>query len=81
MSYQCPKLRCNQNLIVVQVGESKETKGESLAQFNPIQLCSAIQAANQPQMVHGLLYVQAIVNGVDIWAIIYSSATNNFVAD
>lgn len=43
MTYHCPKLRLNENLVEVQVGESSETKGETSARVNLIQLCNVIQ--------------------------------------
>lgn len=53
----------------------------SPARVNPIQLCNVIQVGKQSRMRDGLLYVQVVVNDIEMLVMTDSGANNNFVTD
>ncbi|KAL5810667.1 hypothetical protein ACOSQ4_027235 [Xanthoceras sorbifolium] len=73
----CPKKEKINALISQDVGDSDDA-GPS--QVNPLQLLNTILAEKQPSCCKGLMYVTAQVNGRDVWAMLDTGATNNFVA-
>ncbi|KAL3626889.1 hypothetical protein CASFOL_029294 [Castilleja foliolosa] len=59
----------------------KETDEEDVHLVNPIQLLGALTADRQPSKAKGLMYVNVLVNGREVEAMIDSGATHNFVSE
>ncbi|KAL5744083.1 hypothetical protein ACOSQ2_027199 [Xanthoceras sorbifolium] len=73
----CPMKEKINALISQDAGDSDDA---GLSQVNPLQLLNTILAEKQPSCCKGLMYVTAQVNGRDVWAMLDTGATNNFVA-
>ena len=59
----------------------KENEKEGDAHVGSLQLLNAVKAKSVPKMHQskGLMYVEALVNGMDTKALVDTGATHNFV--
>ena len=73
---ECPK-RERINALVAEMGSSSANEPQTL--LSPLQLLNALTVDKEsPQ--RGLMYTTAKVNGKEVWAMLDTGATNNFVA-
>ncbi|GAV83323.1 gag-asp_proteas domain-containing protein [Cephalotus follicularis] len=74
----CPRKEKLNALLVAEAGSS-EPDSEGPTRVNPIQLLSTIREVAQAKPFSGLLYVKVVLNSVEIYAMIDSGASHNFV--
>ncbi|GAV81794.1 gag-asp_proteas domain-containing protein, partial [Cephalotus follicularis] len=74
----CPRKEKLNALVAAEAGSS-EPDSEGPTRVNPIQLLSTIREVAQAKPFPGLLYVKVVLNSVEIYAMIDSGASHNFV--
>ncbi|GAV73841.1 gag-asp_proteas domain-containing protein [Cephalotus follicularis] len=74
----CPRKEKLNALVTGEMGSS-EPDGEGLTRVNLIQLLSTIREVAQAKPFPGLLYVKVVLNSAEIYAMIDTGASHNFV--
>ncbi|GAV84407.1 gag-asp_proteas domain-containing protein [Cephalotus follicularis] len=74
----CPRKEKLNTLVAGEMG-CFEPDGEGPIRVNPIQLLSTIREVAQTKPFPGLLYVKVVLNSVEIYAMIDTGASHNFV--